>query len=339
MGQMPRPMPPNLYRERNRHGTVVFYVRVGKGPRIRIRGEFGSKQFAGNYHDAILGQEPQRGSVTANGTLAWLIARYQDSSAWGGLAAITKEQRGFIFKIVIERAGNASLATITKKVIQQGMEDRSKTPFAANNFLKTMRGLFQWARNAQHVEIDPTDGIKGFSNKTEGYHTWTETDITRFESRWPIGTRERLAMCVLLYTGLRRGDATLLGRQHVRDGVITLRTAKTGQQVSIPILPELAEAINSTKTGDLAFIATKGGRPLAVEGFGTWFREACNAAGVKGSAHGLRKAGAVRAANNGATVAQLNAIYGWTGEKMASLYTKSADRVKLARDAIGKLAK
>ena len=54
----------------------------------------------------------------------------------------------------------------------------------------------------------------------------------------------------LLYTGLRRGDAARLGRQHVRDGVITFRTEKTGQRVVIPILPELAEIIAATNTGD-----------------------------------------------------------------------------------------
>jgi hypothetical protein len=60
-------------------------------------------------------------------------------------------------------------------------------------------------------------------------------------------------------------------------------------------------------------------------------------AGVNKSAHGLRKIGATRAANNGATVAQLNAIFGWTGSKMASLYTQNADRKRLAQDAITKL--
>jgi integrase len=75
------------------------------------------------------------------------------------------------------------------------------------------------------------------------------------------------------------------------------------------------------------------------ESFGNWFREACTTAGVPGSAHGLRKAGAARAANNGATVAQLNAIFGWSDSQMASLYTKSADRVRLAKEAIGKLAR
>jgi hypothetical protein len=72
------------------------------------------------------------------------------------------------------------------------------------------------------------------------------------------------------------------------------------------------------------------------ESFGTWFKGACKAAGVPGS---LRKAGATRAANNGATVAQLEAIFGWTGGRMASLYARTADRTRLAKDAIGKLTK
>ena len=336
---MPRPMPPNLYRERNRHGTVVFYVRVGKGARIRVKGEFGSPQFAANYQSAILGQAPQRGPVAASGTMGWLIARYQDSSAWERLSAVTKRQRNYIYKTVIDRAGDVPLAAVTAKVIRQGVEDRAKTPFAANNFLKSMRGLFRWAKAAQHIEIDPTDGVKGFLSKTEGFHAWTEEEILKFYTRWPVGTRELLAFSILLYTGLRRGDAAMLGRQHIKDGVISLRTGKTGQQVTIPILPELAEIINATKTGDLALIAMKNGRPMTKDSFGAWFRGACNQAGVPGSAHGLRKAGATRAANNGATVAQLNAIYGWTGEKMAGLYTRSADRVKLARESIRKLVR
>jgi hypothetical protein len=58
---------------------------------------------------------------------------------------------------------------------------------------------------------------------------------------------------------------------------------------------------------------------------------------VNKSAHGLRKIGATRAANNGATVAQLNAIFGWSGSKMASLYTANADRARLSREHMDKL--
>ena len=56
--------------------------------------------------------------------------------------------------------------------------------------------------------------------------------------------------------------------------------------------------------------------------------------GVNKSAHGVRKIGATRAANNGATVAELEAIFGWIGGRMASLYTQAADRARLARRAI-----
>lgn len=336
---MPRPMPPNLYRERNRHGTAVFYVRARKGPRIRIRGEFGSEEFAQNYQNAILGiTPPQRGPVRATGTLAWLIACYQDSSAWERLSAATKGQRGHIYKTAINRAGDAPLSSITAKTMQQGVEDRAKTPFAANDFLKAMRALFQWAEKSQLAK-DVTKGVTGFPHKTDGFHVWTDEEISKFDMRWPVGTRERLAVSILLYTGLRRGDAAVLGRQHIRDGVISFRTAKTGQQVTIPLLPQLAEIINATKTGDLAFIAKSDGCPMGKGSFGAWFRSACKAAGVPGSAHGLRKAGATRAANNGATEAELEAIFGWRGGRMASLYTRSADRARLAKEAMRKLSR
>jgi integrase len=105
------------------------------------------------------------------------------------------------------------------------------------------------------------------------------------------------------------------------------------------MLPELAAIINASKTGDLAFVAQSDGRPMANGRFGNWFCAACKAAGVPGSCHGLRKLGATRAANNGATVAQLEAIFGWTGGRMASLYTRAADRARLARQAMEKLKK
>lgn len=135
----------------------------------------------------------------------------------------------------------------------------------------------------------------------------------------------------------RRGDAVRIGRQHVRDGVATIRTEKTGTEVSIPILPALAETLAIGPTGDLAFIIGETGKPLTKESFGNMFRAACNAAGVKKSAHGVRKIGATRAAEAGATVAELEALFGWTGGTMASHYTKTADRRRLAQRAAEKV--
>lgn len=128
-----------------------------------------------------------------------------------------------------------------------------------------------------------------------------------------------------------------IGPQHVRNGVASLRTEKTNTEVHISLLPPLLEALRIGPTAELAFICGVNGKRMTKESFGNAFSEACRQAGVNKSAHGLRKIGATRAANNGATVAQLNAIFGWSGGKMASLYTQSADRRRLAYEAIGKL--
>ena len=217
-----------------------------------------------------------------------------------------------------------------------GRDRRRDKPHAANNFLKAMRGLFGWAVNADYVRVDPTLGVKLLSggNDDTGFHAWTEDELARFEDRWKVGTRQRLAFDLLLYTGLRRGDAVRLGRPHVRDGEFTIRTEKTGMVVVAPILPPLAESIAATPTGELTFIATDRGRPFTKESFGTWFGKVCREASCPGSAHGLRKAGARRAAEAGASEAQLNALFGWAdGSRESATYTRTANRARLAREA------
>jgi integrase len=336
---MPRPRLPYLQKETTRHGRTVWYFRRGKGPRVRVNGDYGSEEFRVNYQAALDGRPMiQKQAAEPSGSLGWLVARYRESAAWERLSKATRDQREGFYRQIVKVAGDVPTEAITREKIEEGMDDRRKTPFAAMDFLKAMRGLFGWAKESRHIKVNPTEGVKGFGKKTNGWHVWTDDEIERFETKWPIGTRERLALAILLFTGFRRGDAAKLGPQHVRNGIITLRTEKTGSDVIIPMLPELAAVIEATKTGPQSFIATVEGRPMTKESFGNWFGEACEAAGVPGRAHGLRKAGATRAANNGATEAELEAIFGWTGGKMASLYTRQANREKLARAAIAKLS-
>lgn len=335
---MPRPRPPHLQRQVTRHGTPVWYVRIGKGPRIRIRAEFGTAEFDSEYQAALSAKPRPKKGAPATGTLAWLIARYRDSSDWAGLSLATRRQRENIFKQIIASAGDTPHSRITEGTISAGRDRRAQTPFQARHFLDTMRGLFAWAKEAGFVKVDPAASVKYPTLKSGGgFPIWTENDVAAYEARWPLGTRQRVWIAVLLYTGLRRGDAVRIGKQHVRDGVATIKTQKTNTEVHIPLLPPLREALNAGPTADLAFICGANGKPMTKESFGNAFADACRAAGVNKSAHGLRKIGATRAADNGATVAQLNAIFGWTGSKMASHYTANADRKKLAREAIGKL--
>src|SRR5262249_20032586 len=196
-------------------------------------------------------------------------------------------------------------------------------------------GLFRWALKARLVKIDPTVGVEDPPrSQSDGFAPWSEDDIATYEARWPIGTRQRVWLDVLIYTGLRRGDAVRLGRQHVRNGVGTIKTEKTGTEVMLPILPMLDTTLKAGPCGDLTFIAGESGRPLTKESFGNLFRKACRDAGLQNrSAHGLRKAAATRAANAGATESELEAIFGWSGGRMASLYTRAANRRRLAQSA------
>jgi integrase len=134
---------------------------------------------------------------------------------------------------------------------------------------------------------------------------------------------------VLLYTGLRVGDAYRFGKQHVQAG--EMKTEKTGQIV-YPEIGQLAATLAAGPVGDLTYIISGNGRAFTNKGaFGNAFVTAAKAAGVRGSAHGVRKLAATRDANAGASEATLEARYGWTGGRMASLYTRTANRRKLAK--------
>ena len=338
---MPRPRPPHLHRETNRHGKAVWYVRVGKGSRTRLRAPYGTPEFEAQYQAALSGKPlDSRRDKPPSGTLGWLWDQYRQSSSWTRLNPSTRRMHERIMEHVIATSGREPFTAINRKSIIAGREKRASTPAQARKFLDAMRGLFRWALDAEHIKMDPTAGVKNPENpKNNGFPVWTEEDVEAYQQRWPLGTRQRVWLDVLLYTGLRRSDAVRIGKQHVRNGIATLRTEKGGEtiEVTLPILAVLQQTLAAGPTGDLAWICGEAGGPFVKESFGNMFSEAARAAGIKKSAHGVRKIAATTAANNGATVAELEAIFGWQGGRMAALYTKAADRRRLAMAAMTKL--
>lgn len=339
---MPRPLPPFVNRHRSRHGRISYYFRCRHGKRIRLP-DIDDPGFGDAYAAALAGIQaaptrPHTHPAAKAGTLAWLVAMWKGSSAWAATAPATRRQRDNILTHVLARAGGASYLAITARTIRQGREDRMTAPAAANNFLKTMRALFRWAKEAGLVETDPAREVTFIPNRTDGFMPWTAADVENYRAKWPIGTRERLAFEVLYQTGLRRGDAVRLGRQHVRDGIATLRAEKTGAVLHVPIAAELTEAIAAGPAGDMAFIATMAGRPMTKESFGNLFRRWCAAADVKASAHGLRKLAAADLAEAGGSEKELQAAFGWRTNAQSAVYTRTAENRRLAIQAARKRA-
>ena len=207
-----------------------------------------------------------------------------------------------------------------------------------------MSALFGWAVEAGHITTNPARDVRRVKYATNGFHTWTIAEVAQFIARHPVGTKPHLALSLLLFTGARSGDMVKLGRQHTWRGLLRFVPSKTKHiRMDIsekPILPPLAKAIEAGPTGNLTFLETQYRMPFTTKGFGNWFRKRCNEAGLPHcTAHGLRKAGATILAENGATTAQLMAIYDWSTPGQAEVYFRAANRTRLAGQAMPLLAK
>jgi integrase len=216
------------------------------------------------------------------------------------------------------------------------MAAKANTPSAANSLLTMLRILMRFAVEEEWRRDDPTLGIKPLRIKSEGFHCWTDEELEAFERRWPIGTPQRLAFALLLYSFQRRGDVIRMGRQHVNHGELTVVQRKTKAKLTIPVHPDLQRIIDATPSGNLTFLCTSHGHPFTDAGFGNWFREACTEAGLPKhcAAHGLRKAACRRGAEAGWTVHQIAAWSGHRTLKEVERYTKAADQKRLAETAM-----
>jgi integrase len=349
---MPRQRKPYLHLQITRHGKKVWYFRRHhNGPRIRILGDYNSPEFSAAYDAAYAGQPVsvgRRSRAPSKGTLAWLIDQYRGSNGWAALAVATRSQRDMFFRDMIEKSGSKDIEDIDRAAIVAGVTARKDKPNMANVFLGTVRALFDWAVGNQILETNPCDNVKGLKapkasdddpEAEDGHITWSDEELARFEQAYPIATRERLAYSVFLYTGLRLSDAARLGKQHLqKDGTIKIKTQKRGVTVQMDIVPPLRRALDAGPHGkpeELAFLTAKRSkRAFRAEYLGAWFANAARAIGLEErTAHGIRKAAARRYAENGATVNQLMAIFGWTDPKIAMHYVAMADRKRLALDA------
>src|SRR6516164_1314355 len=164
-------------------------------------------------------------------------------------------------------------------------------PHVARSWLVGFRHFIRWCETRKLIRADPTWGVRVKLPKSDGHHTWTEDEIAAFEAHHAIGSKERLALALGLYTAQRRGDVVRIGRQHIRNGQLTVRQQKTGTTLTIPVHPELARIIDATPPiGHFTLLTTRSGRSYSAANFSDQFRPWCNEAGLPQRCvfHGLR---------------------------------------------------
>jgi integrase len=287
------------------------------------------------------GREPRRLKTR---TWRWLCSRYLASQEFQRLEPTTQSLRRRILESTYDEPvapgarqvfADFPIEKLGSKAIRVLRDRKAGLPHAANNRLKAIRYVFAWAMEAEHIAANPARDVALLRARSDGHHSWSLAEVEQFEARHAIGSKARLALDLLLYSGCRRSDVVQLGRQHIRNGWLRFTQRKTRVVVELPVLPALQQSLDATPTGELTFLISEHGRGFSAAGFGNWFRERCDEAGLPDcSAHGLRKASAARAAENGATANQLMAMFGWLNIREAERYTKVAQRKKLASAAL-----
>jgi integrase len=325
----------------DRYGRPRYYLRRPGHKKVPLPGLPWSPEFMAARVAALKGEwsKPEIGAKrTVAGTVnAAIVSYYQTSAFNDGLAESSRKMRRAILERFREEHGDKRMALMHKKALQAILS--KKSPAAAANWRKALRGFIDHAMALDMLTVDPLAGIKLVPVKSDGHHPWEADECAKFEAYHALGTRARLAYELMLQVGQSRCDIVRMGRQHVRNGTLSLRRQKTKVPFDVPVMPMLQIAIDAMPPSDhLTFLVTAHGKPFTAAGFGNWFRDQCDAAGLpkRCTSHGLRKAVATRAADRGATTTQLMAWFGWKSSSEAERYTRHADR-KHASAALGKL--
>ena len=249
-------------------GSPAF-IPAARFPESAIAGLPWSPEFMAAYETALAGQPLEVGNGrTKPGTTRALAVSYFNSTGFraGDEHAIGSPQH---HRPALPKHRDKRAATLQREHVIKLMAARAERPGAANWLRKVLRAMMKHAVEIGLRTDDPTRDAEGIRIKSDGHHSWTDAEIAQFERHHAVGSRARLAFALLLFTGQRRGDVIRMGRQHVRDGFLSVKQMKTGAVLNLPVHAELAAVISASATGHLTFLVTRLGQPFPGTGFST----------------------------------------------------------------------
>jgi enterobacteria phage integrase len=341
MTEMPRHYAKHVNRQFSK-GREYFYFRKGKGPRIPLPGQPGTPEFEAAYAAALTGEalklQAARPALETPGTIGALIVHFKKNSPrWAKLRGTTKIGYSRRLEILRREHGHRTLSGLTPSRIESKILlpyiDR---PGEALNLLKILRVLIKYACKLGWLKFDPSFGVD--RPKLSEVRSWTDDEIRKFETHWPLGTKERLAFALHLYTGQRRSDVHRMTWADVTVEKIAVVQQKTGTKLKIHLHSDLKAVLAAAPREHVAILTTVYGKPFTVTGFSNFMREAIRAAGLPEDcrAHGLRKAAGRRLAEALCSPHEIMAVLGHKSLAEAERYTRGANQARLAESAIAK---
>ena len=333
---------PGVSTKPDRHGKLRHRLRRTVGGRrvdSYLPGPYGSPEFRAAYEEEIEGVRLATRRAQP-GTFSHLIEAYLDSAAFRNLAPTTRLDKRPRLDWIRTAIGDARYARMQPRQVEALMTKKGG-PAASNKLKKDLAQLFRFA--AKHFAFsspNPASLADSFKIRSSGFHSWTDEEIASFRDQFPSGSQARLALELFLGTGAARQDTAGMTRANIRGAEIHYSRQKTGQDVVIPILPELALELARIPPTRLPLLAHgRPERPYTAPALGGLFRRWCIEAGLPDHcrSHGLRKGGARRLAEAGATEFQIMSFLGHKSPTEAARYTAAANRTKLAASGVAML--
>lgn len=306
------------------------------------------------YHAFLSGEKAKEGERRRiiPGSVEDLLVRFYASTDFRGRAQeVSLAKRRAVLDAFRAKHGHRmvrdarydKLDKYIAEVAVQRIDEKGKKiggPFAAETARKWLTKLFAYAVKLGWRADNPMAFVDYRPPKSDGFYSWTEGDIAKYRARWPLGTKQRLALELMLWTGKRRSDAVLMGPQHIERGELAGRDKKTGKRWSLPIAAQLQTALDAMGKGNhLCFVPSERGRAYTAASFGNQFKRWCKQAGLpQCTSHGLRKAISRRMAELDIGNQGIKSVTLHSRDEEVTRYTAGADQKRLARDAIGKVS-
>jgi integrase len=338
-----------LHNYRDRHGKVRVYFR--RNGLLRPLDPH-APDFAGAYQQALSDSEKPASVPSAlacpKGSFGALSHAYESSAMFKQLAPATRREMGYMLKRLTKAHAGQRVDDLGARDVLGWQDELADRPGTANNMLRVMKRLMSFAVERGYRASNPLQGLREL--KGGKHRAWTDEEHEAFKARWPLGTMQRRAYALALYTGQRKGDLIAMQTRQRAGGYITLTQRKTAEPLAIPEHPELTRELEAMKPPGFMMLWKSGGGQISEGHFGSMMRDAIRAAldvcdedgeVITRTAcvfHGLRSSASKRLADAGCTAHQIAAVTGHKTLRMVQEYTRQADQKKLATAAVHKLA-
>lgn len=317
-----------------RNGKPYAYYRRSR-QRQRIEGDLHSPAFLASYsriHASFEELPP-----IPNGGFHDLCEEYLRSQDYLGLKEGTRQE----YRLDIDKLravfGPMEIYEIDRSLLKEYMGSLSNKKGTANNHLRMLKKLFNFAVEVDYLKASPANGIKPYKGGT--HLPWSDEEVASFMETESTHTELKQVMAFALYTDQRQGDLINMKWSHINNGRLKVIQQKTGVELWVPIHPTLQQIISAMPKNNIHVLTTSTNLKWTTSNLKLKFKTASRAAGIPEDKvfHGLRKTATVKLIEAGCTFDEVKAITGHKTSSMVELYARGTNQERLASQAMLKL--